>query len=211
MEALEVRKTRLDIVFKLVYAFLAALCALILHLGQGTPANFLYGNLLLLGIAAFLIILLFSMVRYIFFELSSFKTVSVEVEDEKKKAKKVEFVYGDMFICFSIGGGGMLFYAILYVALLMCCPNWANYINPCSTSETIFFVLSCFLSILPYEFDLPVAWSYRKCSQCCKAEGCVKVGEKRTEIHVNLQKIKCFQWVSWSVFVYHLLYLGWFV
>lgn len=209
MDVLEVRKIRLDLVFKLFYPFITVLGAVVVYFGKQPPNDFNYGNLLLLAVATFLTILLFVMIYYFFRELSFIKTNSDEVDENE--SDRVESSYDNIFRCFRHSGKFLLGYLFLFVVVMEFCPKGFAYIEPSKMQWAHSFGVALFLSLLPSDFCLVISGFKIKINTCHDVEGLAELGEKQIEFPVCFAKIKQFQWAPWSMFVFQWLYLAWFV
>lgn len=199
MNDFEIRKTRLNIVLKLFYPFITVLGALVVYLGKNDPNTLDYGNIVFLGLAAFLIVLLFTMTRYIFHELHCFN-------DNKEKPTTEDQInandmYEDIFKCFSKGGLVLIYYLFVFLVLMIYSEKIFRYIEPSTTHVAIFFAVCMLLYKLP-KFKTNIETTSEVTS--------VQPHEKKFEFPIKFEKLQLWQWSSWCILLFNLLYISWF-
>lgn len=207
MDDLEIRKTRLNIVFKLFYPFFTVLGALILYFGQTATGKPGFGDTILLGFAAFLIVFILAMICYMFNEMVCFKTAKEETDTAE--SDKASVSYKNLFKCFVAGGLGLLGYILVLVAIALYQENDFVCVHAPEVHVAIFLVLGLFFSYISPDCFLKISLVGTGQTQGVPDDGSVPLPEKKLAFF-NLSRFSQGRWAAWSIFVFHLLYYVWF-
>ena len=207
MGSLEIRKTRLDIVFKLFYPFFTVLGALIVYFGQTAKGNPGFGDTILLGLAAFLIVFILAMICYMFNEMVCFKTVKEETD--VAESDKASVSYKNLFKCFVAGGLGLLGYILVLVVIAIFQKKDFVCVRIPEAYVGIYLVLGLFFSYISSDCFLKISLVSANLTQGGPDNDSVSLPEKRLAF-INLSKFSQGRWTVWSIFVFYLLYYVWF-
>ncbi len=203
----EIRKTRLDIVLKLFYAFIAVAGSILVIFAKPENQKIVDNTVMFLGLETLLFILLFVMAIYIFCEIRCFQKKD---EDTELNINKANYAYKRIIRCFAISGVCVVINILSFVFSQME-NSFISWIEPTETSMQISFWTMIACSLIPKDLYWKII-SLEHDDDSDKQKYILKIGNFPIikEFAIHGFALKNLGIVFATRFVFDLLYLHWF-
>ena len=203
----EIRKTRLDVVLKLFYAFIAVAGSILVIFAKPENQKIVDNTVVFLGLETLLFILFFAMGIYIFCELRCFQQKDLKTESNINKAN---FAYKRIIRCFMISGVFVIVNILSFV-FSQFDGSFFSWIEPTEISMQISFWAMIACSFIPNDLYWKIlSFKYDGASE--EQKHILQIGSFPIikEFSIRGFYLRSLGIVFATRFVFDLLYLHWF-
>ena len=203
MDSLEVRKTRLDFIWKVLAVCITVLGAIIVYFGQNFVSIPSAGEIIFIGVESLCTLLLLTGIAYVYTESDALQDDS----DEKYKKEKnnISTTYNNIFSAVTLGGVCLSIQSICLVVHYMYGVEWMQCFIPTQQHLCITSAISFVFLLIPSNKIWEL--SSKTISQTEEITDVQNVVPTCNSIKIKTNKLRVLRWMFYSVFWFNLWYL----
>ena len=203
MDSLEVRKARLEFIWKVLAVGITVLGTIIVYFGQSFVSVPNTGEVIFIGVESLCALLLLTGINYVYKESNALQDDNAEKYEKEKN--NISTAYDNIFsavksgvICFLIQSLCLVIYSMYGIEWMQCFVPTQQHL--CITSAISFIAL-----LIPSN----KVWelSSKPITQTKEIPNEQNVMSVRNSIKIETDKLRCCRWAAYSVFWFDLWYL----
>lgn len=207
MDDIEIRKTRLDFVWKVLAVCITVLGAAIVYFGQNSITIPTAGEIVFIGVEALCSLLLLVGIKYLYCDAK----LLCDDNCEKHKDKKgdIGIAYNDIFFAAKTASIYLAFYSICLVVHCMYGFKWLQFFVP--TQQHVFIIATTSFVFLIIPSNRVWTFSSNKVCTAKESPNMPKGLLSCKQISIETNKLKNCRWAFYSAFLFNFWYLISFV